>query len=141
MPHPLSVGARESSESQKPQRKAWARASATPADSLFWTWPILRYQAFLNLKGSPFHSHLASSVKAIFNPRISERIDRLIPQWPESFMKSRFEKEYLRIVSCSQLRCCISIRRLKTHTDDRTSKSVVASGFALTHACRIPFST
>src|ERR1700735_3325991 len=79
MPHPLSVGARESSESQKPQRKAWARASATPADSLSWTLPILRYQAFLNLKGSPCHCHLASGVKAILNPRRGERIDPLIP--------------------------------------------------------------
>src|ERR1700722_2841054 len=107
MPHPLSVGARESSESQKPQRKAWARASATPADSLSWTSPILCYQAFLNLKGSPCHCPLASGVKAMLNLRTGERIDCVIPKWLESFMKSRFEKEYFRIVSCSQLRGCI----------------------------------
>jgi len=39
----------------------------------------LRYQAFLNLKGSPCHCHLASGVKAIWNPRTGERIDCVIP--------------------------------------------------------------
>jgi hypothetical protein len=31
-------------------------------------------------------------VKAILNARTGEGVDRLIPQWPESFTKSRFEE-------------------------------------------------